>query len=55
MKKIIIALSLIILIGCKAKKIEYEHEGCEYLLIIEHGAQLGLAHKGNCNNPIHKK
>lgn len=56
MKYIIILFSLLLL-GCEDRR-EIVIEGCQYIESTTYTGQSynkSLTHKGNCNNPIHKK
>ena len=70
MKKVILLICVLAFLGCETPNIEKKttdviidetgrkveimmFDGCEYVY-VEIYRKLGLAHKGNCKNPIHQ-
>ncbi len=39
--------------GYADRTLTIKYDNCEYVLLYYKGIERGLAHKGNCKNPIH--
>ena len=54
MKKLLIMIPLAF-IGCMDREKEKVYDECQYVEFYKGATLIGIAHKGNCNNPIHTK
>ena len=66
MKKILLIITVAMICSCENSSVPSSDsefntiiiEGCEYLVRTDYSGNVGyghMAHKGNCNNPIHSK